>query len=112
VRSIANEFSFYQISSRTAFIPANAKGPHRRERLTTRIQRGHLPLPAIDSGVMALDAAMGVEEQTRKLFEVCRRRDVPTITLCQQARPRWPQPVRPADDDRKIARFLGYVPSS
>jgi hypothetical protein len=31
-------------------------------------------------------APTGLEEQTRKLFEVCRRRDVPTITLCQQAR--------------------------
>jgi peptide subunit release factor RF-3 len=34
----------------------------------------------------------GIEEQTRKLFEVCRVRDVPIITLCQQARPRGPRP--------------------
>jgi peptide chain release factor 3 len=30
-------------------------------------------LTAVDSGVMVLDAAKGIEEQTRKLFEVCRR---------------------------------------
>jgi peptide subunit release factor RF-3 len=28
-----------------------------------------------------LDAAKGIEEQTRKLFEVCRLRDVPIITF-------------------------------
>jgi len=28
-----------------------------------------------------LDAATGIEEQTRKLFEVCRLRDVPIITF-------------------------------
>ncbi len=37
-------------------------------------------LTAVDSAVMALDAAKGIEEQTRKLFEVCRLRDVPIIT--------------------------------
>jgi Elongation factor Tu GTP binding domain len=30
---------------------------------------------------MVLDAAKGIEEQTRKLFEVCRLRDVPIITF-------------------------------
>jgi translation initiation factor IF-2 len=30
---------------------------------------------------MVLDAAKGIEEQTRKLFEVCRPRDVPIITF-------------------------------
>src|SRR5437764_3131076 len=38
-------------------------------------------LTAVDSAVMVLDAARGIEEQTRKLFEVCRRRDVPIITF-------------------------------
>jgi translation elongation factor EF-G len=31
--------------------------------------------------VVVLDAAEGIEEQTRKLFEVCRLRDVPIITV-------------------------------
>ena len=38
-------------------------------------------LTAVDSAVMVLDAARGIEEQTRKLFEVCRLRDVPILTF-------------------------------
>ena len=38
-------------------------------------------LTAVDSAVMVLDAAKGIEEQTRKLFEVCRLRDIPVITF-------------------------------
>lgn len=38
-------------------------------------------LTAVDSAVMVLDVAKGIETQTRKLFEVCRLRDVPIITF-------------------------------
>ena len=38
-------------------------------------------LTAVDSAVMVLDAAKGIESQTRKLFEVCRLRDTPIITF-------------------------------
>ena len=38
-------------------------------------------LTAVDSAVMIIDAAKGIENQTRKLFEVCRLRDVPIITF-------------------------------
>jgi peptide chain release factor 3 len=38
-------------------------------------------LTAVDSAVMVLDAAKGIEEQTRKLFEVCRLRDMPITTF-------------------------------
>ncbi|MGH7088254.1 MAG: peptide chain release factor 3, partial [Stellaceae bacterium] len=38
-------------------------------------------LTAVDSAVMVLDAAKGIEPQTSKLFEVCRLRDVPIITF-------------------------------
>src|SRR5450432_142252 len=38
-------------------------------------------LTAVDSAVMVLDAAKGIEAQTRKLFEVCRLRDTPIITF-------------------------------
>ena len=38
-------------------------------------------LTAVDSAVMVIDAANGIEAQTRKLFEVCRLRDVPIITF-------------------------------
>ena len=38
-------------------------------------------LTAVDAAVMVLDAAKGIESQTRKLFEVCRMRDIPIITF-------------------------------
>ncbi len=38
-------------------------------------------LSAVDSAVMVLDAAKGIENQTRKLFEVCRLRDMPIATF-------------------------------
>jgi len=38
-------------------------------------------LTAVDSVIMVIDAAKGIEAQTRKLFEVCRLRDMPIITF-------------------------------
>ena len=38
-------------------------------------------LTAADSAIMVIDAAKGVEAQTRKLFAVCRMRRIPVLTL-------------------------------
>jgi peptide chain release factor 3 len=38
-------------------------------------------LTAVDAAVMVVDAGKGIESQTRKLFEVCRRRGVPIFTF-------------------------------
>lgn len=38
-------------------------------------------LTAVDSAVMVIDAAKGIESQTRKLLEVCRVRNIPIITF-------------------------------
>jgi peptide chain release factor 3 len=38
-------------------------------------------LTAVDSAVMVIDVAKGIESQTKKLFEVCRLRNVPIITF-------------------------------
>ncbi|ODN69739.1 peptide chain release factor 3 [Methylobrevis pamukkalensis] len=38
-------------------------------------------LTAVDSAVMVIDAAKGIEDRTRKLFEVCRLRDIPIVTF-------------------------------
>src|ERR1043166_6974967 len=38
-------------------------------------------LTAVDAVIMVIDAGKGVEAQTRKLFEVCRRRGVPIFTF-------------------------------
>ncbi|MGP2490883.1 peptide chain release factor 3 [Mesorhizobium sp. PUT5] len=38
-------------------------------------------LSAVDSAVMVIDAARGIEPRTLKLFEVCRMRDIPIVTF-------------------------------
>ncbi len=47
-------------------------------------------LSAVDAAVMVLDAAKGIETQTRKLFEVCRNREMPIVTLINK----WDRPAR------------------
>ena len=38
-------------------------------------------LTAVDAVIMIIDAAKGIESQTRKLFEVCHQRGVPIFTF-------------------------------
>ena len=45
-------------------------------------------LTAVDAVVMVIDAAKGIETQTRKLFEVCRRRHIPIFTFMNKLD--WP----------------------
>lgn len=45
-------------------------------------------LTAVDSAVMLLDAAKGLERQTMMLFEVCRRRHIPLVTFINK----WDRP--------------------
>ncbi|MEV4345221.1 peptide chain release factor 3 [Actinoplanes sp. NPDC049596] len=45
-------------------------------------------LTAVDSAVMLLDAAKGLEPQTLKLFEVCRQRHIPVMTFINK----WDRP--------------------
>lgn len=47
-------------------------------------------LSAVDSVVMLIDAAKGIETQTLKLFEVCRARRLPVITVINK----WDRPGR------------------
>ena len=47
-------------------------------------------LTAVDAALMVIDAGKGVEAQTRKLFEVCRRRGVPIFTFHERVRPAAP----------------------
>ena len=41
-------------------------------------------ITAVDSAIMVIDGAKGVESQTKKLFEVCRLRDLPILTFCNK----------------------------
>jgi peptide chain release factor 3 len=38
-------------------------------------------LTAVDAVVMVIDAGKGIESQTRKLFEICRKRGIPIFTF-------------------------------
>ena len=49
-------------------------------------------LAAVDAAIMLVDAARGLETQTMKLFEVCRRRGIPLITMINK----WDRPGRDA----------------
>jgi peptide chain release factor 3 len=55
-------------------------------------------LVAADSAVMLLDNRKGVEEQTRKLFAVCRRRRIPIFTFVNKCDRRGEDPLRLLDD--------------
>lgn len=49
-------------------------------------------LTAVDSAVMLIDAAKGLEPQTLKLFQVCRHRRIPIITVINK----WDRPGKHA----------------
>ena len=55
-------------------------------------------LAAVDCAVMLVDAAKGLETQTMKLFEVCKQRNLPIITVINK----WdrPGPGRPGPHGR------------
>jgi len=55
-------------------------------------------LVAADSAVMLLDNRKGVEEQTRKLFEVCRLRRTPVFTLVNKCDRPGADPLQLLDD--------------
>ncbi|HWH17950.1 MAG TPA: GTP-binding protein, partial [Allosphingosinicella sp.] len=55
-------------------------------------------LTAVDSAVMVIDAARGIEAQTRKLFEVCRLRNVPIITFVNKVDREGKEPFQLLDE--------------
>jgi len=61
-------------------------------------------LTAVDSALMVIDAANGVEEQTRRLIEVCRQRDTPIITFVNKMDREVREPLDILDE---VERELG-----
>ena len=61
-------------------------------------------LTAVDSVVMVIDAAKGIEPQTRKLFEVCRQRGVPIFTFMNKCDRPMKDPLALLDE---LERVLG-----
>jgi peptide subunit release factor RF-3 len=64
-------------------------------------------LTAVDSAVMVLDAAKGIEPQTRRLFEVCRQRGIPIFTFINKMDRPARHPLELLDE---IESILGMQP--
>lgn len=65
-------------------------------------------LSAVDAAVMLLDAAKGLEPQTLKLFQVCRARGIPVITVVNK----WDRPGKDALELMdEIAERIGLRPT-
>lgn len=65
-------------------------------------------LTAVDAAVMLIDAAKGLEPQTLKLFQVCRHRGIPIITVINK----WDRPGRaPLELLDEINERIGLVPT-
>ncbi len=59
-------------------------------------------LTAVDSAIMVIDAAKGIETRTRKLFEVCRLRDIPIITFINKMDRESREPLELLDEIEKV----------
>ncbi len=59
-------------------------------------------LSAVDSAVMVIDAARGIESRTRKLFEVCRLRDIPIVTFVNKMDRETRDPFDLLDEIEKV----------
>ncbi len=55
-------------------------------------------LTAVDSAIMVIDAAKGIEARTRKLFEICRLRDIPIITFINKMDRETREPLELLDE--------------
>ena len=58
-------------------------------------------LTAVDAAVMVLDGAKGIESRTRKLFEICRLRNIPIITFINKMDRETLDPFELLDDVEK-----------
>ncbi|MDH5736300.1 MAG: peptide chain release factor 3, partial [Gammaproteobacteria bacterium] len=59
-------------------------------------------LTAVDSALMVIDAAKGVEERTIKLMDVCRLRDTPIITFVNKMDREAREPIELLDEVENI----------
>jgi len=59
-------------------------------------------LTAVDSVVMVIDSAKGIEPQTRKLFEVCRQRGVPIFTFMNKCDRPMKEPLALLDELEQV----------
>jgi len=62
-------------------------------------------LTAVDSALMVIDAAKGVEERTLKLIEVCRLRDTPILTFVNKLDREGRDPIDLLDDIERVLKI-------
>ncbi|OBS09740.1 peptide chain release factor 3 [Acidihalobacter prosperus] len=62
-------------------------------------------LTAVDSALMVIDAAKGVEERTIKLMEVCRLRDTPIITFINKLDREGREPIELLDEVEDVLKI-------
>ena len=62
-------------------------------------------LTAVDSALMVIDCAKGVEERTIKLMEVCRLRDTPIITFINKLDREGRDPIELLDEVEEILKI-------
>ncbi len=65
-------------------------------------------LMAVDSAVMVLDAAKGVETQTKKLFKVCKERQVPIFTFVNKLDRYGKVPIDLMDEIENVLGIRSY----
>jgi len=65
-------------------------------------------LTAVDAAVMVIDAGKGIEDQTRKLFEVCRRRGVPIFTFMNKLDRPTREPLELVDELESVLGIGAY----
>ncbi|MBI3967293.1 MAG: peptide chain release factor 3 [Chloroflexi bacterium] len=68
-------------------------------------------LVAVDSAIMVLDHAKGIEPQTRKLFEVCRRLQIPILTFINKLDQPGQSPLALLDQIEQVLN-IAAVPRS
>jgi peptide chain release factor 3 len=66
-------------------------------------------LTAADCAIMVIDAAKGVEKQTRKLFEVCRLRKIPVLTFINKMDMPGKDPLDLMDEVEKVLKIQSFA---
>ncbi|MDZ7802883.1 peptide chain release factor 3 [Thiohalophilus sp.] len=62
-------------------------------------------LTAVDSALMVIDSAKGVEERTIKLMEVCRLRDTPILTFINKLDREGREPIELMDEVEEVLKI-------
>jgi peptide chain release factor 3 len=66
-------------------------------------------LTAADCAIMVIDASKGVEKQTRKLFEVCRLRQIPVLTFINKMDMPGRDPLELMNEVENVLQIQSYA---